>query len=281
MIVKSTWINFKIKAAGSYFNLRYLFFPKSTVKQVVRLFSTPQIGRLLDFQKEFLAPARFKEFLVAGNNIATYHWPGKGKTVLLLHGWESNAHRWNILLLKLLQEGYNVYAVDAPAHGASGGKTVIVPDYSKVLSAIVPEMKPQLVIGHSMGAMTIIYHLAHQSYDFIEKIVLLAPPAELSIILKDYQRLLGLSNSLIKALDRYFKKNYGFTAEEFSMPRFAQNINVPTLLLHSKYDRIVPFTASKSIAAQMPKVDFKLMKEGRHSLYTETADRYILDFIRD
>ncbi|MDT8347189.1 MAG: alpha/beta fold hydrolase [Flavobacteriaceae bacterium] len=281
MIAKSTWINFKTKAAGRYFSLRYRFFPKSTVRQVVRLFSTPQIGRLLDFQKEFLEPAKFKEFLVAGNTIVTYHWPGKGKRVLLLHGWESNTHRWNLLLPKLLQEGFDVYAVDAPAHGASGGKTAIVPDYAKVLSAFIPEVEPQFIIGHSMGAMTIIYHLAHQPYDCVEKIVLLAPPAELTIILKEYQNLLGFSDALMAALDQYFKKNYGFTAEEFSMPRFAQKIEVPALLLHSKYDRIVPFVASKSIAAQMPQVDFKLLKEGRHSLYTETADRLILDFIND
>jgi alpha-beta hydrolase superfamily lysophospholipase len=44
---------------------------------------------------------------VAAHHIQTYHWKeSEGPTVLLCHGWESNAFRWRNLIEKLQAKGF-------------------------------------------------------------------------------------------------------------------------------------------------------------------------------
>ncbi|MEM1358054.1 MAG: alpha/beta hydrolase, partial [Bacteroidota bacterium] len=45
-------------------------------------------------QEVFLASAEQETLQLGGLDIHTYHWPGKGPSVLLLHGWESSTARW-------------------------------------------------------------------------------------------------------------------------------------------------------------------------------------------
>ena len=79
-------------------------------------------GRYTDEQRKVISTALFQEVDFDGTSIATYRWHGKGKTILLSHGWESNASRWSYILDELITQGYDVIALDGPAHGRSGGK---------------------------------------------------------------------------------------------------------------------------------------------------------------
>ena len=111
------------KLYGFYFNLLSLFSKKKAGALALKVFSVPRAGKIKPFQKEFLATARH-------HKINYRRWylsksiTGKAmvKTILFAHGWESNAWRWKYLIEPLQAKGYNIVAIDAPAHGASSGK---------------------------------------------------------------------------------------------------------------------------------------------------------------
>jgi Predicted hydrolases or acyltransferases (alpha/beta hydrolase superfamily) len=82
---------------------------------------------------------------------------GKGKSILLLHGWVSDSHDW-MWQLPELEKHYHTVAVDLRGHGrsqvmASGEYT---PDHyvSDIIALIENEFKSKsfVLIGHSMGA---------------------------------------------------------------------------------------------------------------------------------
>ena len=61
--------------------------------------------------------------------LAVYEWGEKEHpAVALAHGWELQAGRMGHFVNPLLRAGFRVVAIDLPAHGASGGSLLNVPD---------------------------------------------------------------------------------------------------------------------------------------------------------
>ena len=99
------------------------------------LFTTPRAGKINEEQSDFLHTAYQEELKYENHRIMTYRWLGTKQTILLTHGWESNSARWKKLIIALKNKGFNVVALDAPAHGRSG---------SSVFNAICKASKPLL-----------------------------------------------------------------------------------------------------------------------------------------
>ena len=51
----------------------------------------------------FLEQAQQQSFNLTGLDIHTYHWPGDGPSILLLHGWESSTARWAASTLSVIR----------------------------------------------------------------------------------------------------------------------------------------------------------------------------------
>jgi pimeloyl-ACP methyl ester carboxylesterase len=85
-----------------------------------------------------------------------YTEKGKGKTVLLLHGFLENSKMWNYFQNEL-SGGYRVISVDLPGHGQSSQETnegvnrmeYMADKVNEVLEHL--EIEKVIVIGHSMG----------------------------------------------------------------------------------------------------------------------------------
>ena len=114
--------------------------------------------------------------------------------ILLVHGWESNTHRWKYLIEKLHLKNFNIIAFDAPAHGFSSGKLFNIPLYAECLQKIIELYRPNHIIAHSVGGMTSIFHQYKYPNLEIEKLIVLAPPSEMSIIMRGYQKTLNLTH---------------------------------------------------------------------------------------
>lgn len=181
---------------GKFFNLAVLFNKSATAKMAFAVFCTIRKGKVLPKQKKFLDSAKFEQLRVSEHEIQIYHWPGEGESVLLMHGWESNTHRWRNLINMLLEKGFAVYAFDAPAHGYSSGKKLHVPLYAEVTRVILDRYKPNHVVAHSVGGMTI--HFTHflNPESSIEKIVTVGSPCEFSQFMEHYQNLLKFNDTV-------------------------------------------------------------------------------------
>ncbi|WP_108808403.1 alpha/beta hydrolase [Aquimarina spinulae] len=265
---------------GKYIQFLFFFYPKKAINKAYILFCTPRKGKILPEQEDFLEEAEDEMVLIDTIYIQTYRWSSMGETILLVHGWESNTHRWKVLIQKLHKKGFNVIAFDAPAHGNSTGKILNVPLYTKCLQKIVELYRPNHMIGHSVGGMTTIFHQYTYPNKEIEKLIVLAPPSELSRIMKGYQEILKLSPKFMKALNQYFKEKHGFYFEEFSMTSFAKNLALNGLLIHDKNDDIAPYSEAEGISKNWNNALFITTEDYGHSLFFDEVDNMIIDFLK-
>ena len=266
---------------GKRLLLLFFFNKKKALQKAYDLFSTPRKGEILPNQEYFLEEAEDEVVSIDNIYIQTYRWANMGETVLMVHGWDSNSHRWKTLIEKLQQEGYNIIAFDAPAHGNSSGKTLNIPFYAQCLQKIIELYRPNYILGHSLGGMTTIFHQFKYPNLEIEKLVIMAAPTELAVIMKGYQKTLKLSDEFMKALNTYYRERFDFYFEEFSISEFAKNLTHPGLLIHDKYDNIAPYNGAEKIHTNWTGCNFITTENFGHSLFFDEVDDIIIDFLKD
>lgn len=267
------------KLYGFYFNTIHLFSKEKAANLALKVFSIPRRGKIAEHQKEFLSTARTQKIAFEDGLFQLYHWKGNGPTVLLNHGWESNAFRWKYLIEPLQKLDYNIIAIDAPAHGASDGDLFTAVKYSKVITTAIDLYEPKIVVAHSVGAMATIYQESNHPHDFIERLVLLGSPNKLEVIMRGYQNITSFNNSVYGSLNNLLKDSFGFLIEDFVAADFAEKIQIPSLIVHNPQDVIVPYEAMDEIAAKMPNSSTYTSQTGGHSLYTPEVIEEVLKFL--
>lgn len=277
--MKKTVKKYLPKIIGFKLNSLFLVRPNAAVIQAFQLFCGPRHGRTKPDQEAFLNAAKTEKISVDGKSLQLYQWKGNKETILLLHGWESNTHRWKQLIEKLQAESYNIVAFDAPAHGNSEGKLFNVPLYAKCVDIMIKKVHPNHIIGHSMGAMTAVYQQHFHPANNIEKLILLGPPSELTLIMDDFQKILNLTPKFMHALEAYFHAKFGFTFKEFSIAAFAKTIKQKGVLFHDAYDKIAPVSSSKAIHANWKNSELIITEGAGHSLNNDAINLDILRFL--
>ncbi|TLP82117.1 alpha/beta fold hydrolase [Maribacter sp. ACAM166] len=268
------------KLYGLYFNLFVWLQSNKIAKQAFEVFATVRKGRVLPNQKQYLDSAKLEVLNVGDNQIQLYRWPGTKETVVLVHGWESNAWRWHRLIEKLQEADYNIIAFDAPAHGYSTGKLLYVPIYAEALQAIALKYRPKTVIGHSVGGMTVLYNEYKHSNAFIEKIVTIGSPSEFNEILTHYKNLLGLNKKVMKTLESYIYSRFGFTSKEFSSSKFVLNNSKKGLLFHDRLDKVTPYHASVEVNKHWKGSELISTEGFGHSMHQDEVNDKIITFLK-
>lgn len=267
------------KAYGILLNLYALINPEKAAEKAFSIFSKVRKGKVLPHQKAYLERAKDKKIPLANNTIQTYRWSGEKETILLIHGWESNAWRWHKLIEKLQVANYNIIAFDAPAHGYSSGTHLHVPLYAQGLQAIIKAYSPKYLIGHSMGGMTALYN----EYLFpdltVKKIVTIGSPSEYHAIMTHFKQLLNFNNRVSKILRAYIFKRFGLSETQFSSARFVQTNTKKGLLFHDRLDTIAPYRASE-IVHEAWKGSRLISTEGLgHSMHQDEVNEQIITFL--
>src|SRR5271168_67559 len=136
------------------------FAPERCAPLVARLFSTPRRRARSVNDEAVLAMSTPVELL---DGIAAMQWGDpQAPKVLIVHGWESRASHFGVMIKALAEAGRCVIAFDGPAHGDSEGTQANVVVFAKTLLKMKDKLgKLDAVVGHSMGAAAATYALAH------------------------------------------------------------------------------------------------------------------------
>ncbi len=271
---------FTILGLRIYLNTLALFNKEKAGLIAFNIFCTPRKGRLRERDAQFLSTAtQEKDLFVKDVNIRCYHWQGPGDTVLLVHGWESNAARWQRLIKQLLARGFNVIALDGPGHGQSGGRQFNVPLYASMMEVVVRHYQPQAIVGHSIGGFASVFLLSQGQYPSVQQLAILGTPAELSKMVAGYQRLVGLSNRVVAGLKGLFEKRFGFTMAHFSGPTLARTLSIPGLIIHDLNDQTVAHADAESYAANWPQARLISTRSQGHRLNGDGVPEAVVSFL--
>ena len=217
---------------------------------------------------------------------------GKGKDILLLHGWGQNIEMMQPLGNNFCDR-FRITILDFPGFGKSDEpkEPWTIDKYSIILEQFVKQVgiKKPIVMGHSFGGRVAIRYSARNP---IEKLVLFGSPCiriqeELPLkvrILKKLKTLPGLNK-----LGEYMKQFIGSRDYKAASPimrqtlvevvnedlsKYAREIEEPTLLIWGEHDEEAPVNEAKELEKIM--VDAALIiLPGTHYAYLENLPRVV------
>jgi pimeloyl-ACP methyl ester carboxylesterase len=184
--------------------------------------------------------------------------PSRG-AALLLHGWTGRAAFMLGFAAPLLKRGFDVVAVDLPGHGASSGKHLTMPLAMEALAAVRRAHGPfHGVIGHSFGAAVAMTAAAGVVPAFrpldVKRIVLVSSPDRMSTYFHAFGDMIGLSRLAQTAMNDRVTDVAATTLDRFDGQALLRELGAPTLVIHDRGDREIPFAEAESIAAAGPHV---------------------------
>lgn len=265
-------------------NLMSLVSKRSAGREAFRLFCTP-LTRYKGPAAEIFTTAEPLEFVFDGKKIKGYRCNKTGtKKILILHGFSSSCHKFDKYAAALIEKNYEVLAFDAPAHGASEGKTVNAVEYSEMIKKIVALYGPiDGFISHSFGGIAISLALETMKHTPETKLVLIAPATETSSAIDGAFSMLGLrKNRVRQSLDEHIFSVSGQHPAWYSIRRAIKNITASVLWVHDEEDTITPIKDVLKVKEDNhPHVQFLLTKGlGHQKIYRDkTVKSAIINFL--
>ncbi|WP_324731151.1 alpha/beta fold hydrolase [Pseudomonas paeninsulae] len=214
--------------------------PQVVASKMRRQFMTPRELPPRDWELPLLTQA---ERITLRFGLSALRW-GSGPTVLLMHGWEGRPTQFAELIKALVQAGYAVVALDAPAHGRSPGREANVVVFARALLEAASELPPlQAVIGHSMGGASAL--LATQMGLRAEAVVSIAAPSRILSMLRLFARYMGLPAQARAHFIRLVEEKAGMPAGHLDVARY--QLDFPGLIVHAADDPVVPYSEAQAI----------------------------------
>lgn len=180
------------------------------------------------------------------SNVVVYEYGHGAKKVLLVHGWSGRGTQLFKIAEALVNKGYAVVSFDAPAHGKSEGTTAIMNGFIYTALAIQKKYGPfEVAIGHSLGGMTVLN--AIKMGLIVEKAIVIGSGDIVQDILDDFIAKLKLQPKNGIFLRNHFEEKYQIKMNDYSAFKAAQDITIPTLVIHDIDDPEVPVKAGNHI----------------------------------
>ncbi|MFZ6654480.1 alpha/beta hydrolase [Undibacterium sp. TJN19] len=256
------------------------------VEQALRAFTTPR--RLGASGEDELALADASRHIIhfQGQQLVLWSW-GKREavTILLLHGWESRASHMTAFVPALLQAGFRVLALDAPAHGDSDGQNTNVVDYGKAVVAVANAGARHdigqfsAVIAHSLGSAAALYAFAHGVQ--VTASVHLCGPSSLSRVLRRGAKLAGMDAAHISALETQMAEEIQAPLQIMDLEQLQPGMQHRSLIMHDPLDREMPVEESLALAAAWPGSHITLLADVGHRriLRAPAVIQSVADFV--
>ncbi len=249
------------------------------------------------------------------NGLAVDKISGKGLKILFVHGANGGSWYWESYMKKFNSLGYDVYANNLRGHApnpdlANLGQVSIF-DYIADTKAVIDEVKPDILFGHSMGGL--ISQKLCSDYNFKAAIFAASAPPKgvrfrvakpFSMMFYGMKQISALKKGeplkLIYEMARKFALNN--MTEERAKELFSKlvpesskvglevgknkviqvapdSIKCPILVIGAKKDKTAPWKMEKDLA-KFYNADFHLFENNSHMFmveenWSETADKII------
>lgn len=247
--------------------------------------------------------------IVVDNLLTNYKLSGKGKLVLLLHGW-GDSSRGLAGLQKELSGSYQVLSLDLPGFGATQMPDGVwdLDDYSRFIGSALDKLElkqPYAVIGHSNGGALAIRAV---SIGLLKprKIVLLAAAGVRtnSRFKRFFLKIIAKTGNIatIWMPERYRqglrKSLYGVAGSDMMVAPHMQDtfkrtvrqdvqgdaaaINAPVLLIYAADDKAIPLADGRQYHALVKGSRLEIIQQAGHFVHIdqpEKVNKLIGDFL--
>jgi pimeloyl-ACP methyl ester carboxylesterase len=241
---------------------------RKAAEKTFQLFCTPYSGKPKRKAPPVFHHAEKLNINMNGQTARGWRWTPSafnGKRILIAHGFDSCSYKFDKYIQPLNNQGFEVLAFDAIAHGTSDGKTINAPMYRETIMAIDKAFGPLYgIMAHSFGGLAA--SLAAEQMPHLQKLVLIAPATETQTAIDNFFHFIKLPHEIKKELENYIVDFGGNPIPYYSVNRVVEAINIPVLWLHDEEDPICTFEDVKpTIAKQLKHVEVHATKGLGHS----------------
>jgi pimeloyl-ACP methyl ester carboxylesterase len=229
--------------------------PSAAAFAAERLFLTPRKHARPARERELLSTARAFSIPSEDGELRAWEWGNSGERVLLMHGWEGRGAQLGGFVPELLARGFRVVCFDAPAHGASPGTVSSFFHFARSLAHVASECSPvHGLIAHSLGSASAAW--ASRLAPLAQRLVLVAPPADIRHFTSHANTMLGLDRRAVVALEARLGRRFGVDFADVHVSRFGPRMTTPLLVIHDEDDREIPIQAGELVARSWPEAEF-------------------------
>jgi len=224
--------------------------PHAAARTAARAFLTPRRHRAPSaLDDAALAGAEPLALLHAGTTLRAWKF-GEGPAVLLVHGWGGRAAQLAPLARAVAEAGCAAVALDAPAHGASGGRIASVRHFADALDAFAHACGARAAIGHSMGGAAVAFAAARGLR--LDAVAVLGAPRSPELFFDEFSKALRLGPEERRAVRAEIERQVGIAMHDVDLPALAASGAAPLLVVHDHGDREVPFGDGAALASAWP-----------------------------
>lgn len=265
-------------------NIISVFSPQRAAISAYGIFSTPfrkskkPVPPVFDQSERLILKA-------TSGKLNVYRWNQPAlKKILILHGFESRAYNFDAYVKPLTRLGFEVVAMDAPAHGASDGTRLSLPDYVSAIGSVAERFGPfQAYLGHSFGGLALGMYLEDNTDLPASDAILIAPATETTTAIDSFFRFLQLGKAIREAFDQHIRKLSGRDPAYFSLNRIVPTLSSHRFLwIHDEDDDLTPLVDVKPLMDLNPEhVQFIITQGlGHRRIYRDNKVRQsIMDFL--
>ena len=230
-----------IASMRAYMALLSAVSKQKAAHKAFELFCTPRKRTVKPFSSLFTEAEKLS-FTINGITINGFRWnKGGSKRVQVVHGFESASQNFEAYIRAFTDNGYEVLAFDAPAHGISGGKQITLPLYIDILRTVYQQYGPiQSFLAHSFGGLALVHFLETLPADASVRLALVAPATETVTAIDQLFKVLKLGKPVRKAFDEIILRTSRVAPEYYSISRAITHIHMPVLWIHDRGDTITP-----------------------------------------
>ena len=236
--------------------------PKYGGKLAYDMWSSAPKVKQPDAAKAMIDQAKVEILSWQSKELYAYQWGNGQKTALLMHGWQGFAGQFHMYIPLLVEQGYTVYAIDAPQHGASGGDRSSLLCFSKALQLFLQHKQIEdidFAIAHSGGCFSML-HAFDTLHIHVKALVIMSPFYNFceTIVRKYYAKLLNLSKPVLDALETRMEAAYGEDVWEITrMGSYMSSYeNTKSIIVHDEDDKEIPIEDSISLKGHLPHAHF-------------------------
>jgi pimeloyl-ACP methyl ester carboxylesterase len=144
----------------------------------------------------------------------------------------------------LTEEGFEVWMIDAPAHGESEGPALVLPQKAALLRAAGQRLGGiHAMVAHSFGAAAAA--LASRDSAVADRLALIAPPGDMLFFTRAFAQALGFSPRVHDLMIDGFERRHAMAFESLRADAVEMAQPTPTLIVHDRSDESVPFDHSE------------------------------------
>lgn len=212
--------------------------PQLAGETALRVFTTPPRIPRPNWEKELLNSG---QKILLANGLSAYRWGDlSSPIVLLVHGWMGRGTQLGMLIQPLLEKGFQVVALDGPAHGDSPGKRTAASFFANSILDVSNQLGGiHSIVAHSFGAGATAIALKRGLK--LEKFVLVASPSDLVWVVDGYAREMRLTEAVERAFKKSLENWTGLSLKDADIAAIGKLVSLPVLIVHDPKDREVPF----------------------------------------